>query len=210
MFSKENFEKYAILSLIRFYDPNLQSMLSTDKKHEKPDFQSGELGIGIEVTEAISEKQGEERFIINNYFGKGLDGETVKAESEKRFGNKIRGKISVQNGVAVYSKYDGMFDTSEYMDSISNSILRKMEKLNNHYEIFNENWLYVFTHTSLIEIADIEVVCWNWFSNSGLNFDKIFLNCMNNIYSVDSTGNIVVIKIDNSDLMLLLNDASPG
>ncbi|MBI9011243.1 MAG: hypothetical protein JEZ08_03365 [Clostridiales bacterium] len=60
MYSKDFFEKYAILSLVRFYDSNLKVMLTDEKSYEKPDFQSRDLGVGIEVTEAITSKYGEQ------------------------------------------------------------------------------------------------------------------------------------------------------
>ncbi len=71
MYSKAYFEKYAILSLAWFVDKRLEIILADDENYESPDYQSEILGIGIEVVEAINSKQGEERFIVNEYFGEG-------------------------------------------------------------------------------------------------------------------------------------------
>lgn len=207
--SKDNFfERYAILSLVRFYNSDLKVMLSENENYEKPDFQSKDLGIGIEVTEAITTNQGEQRFIVNEYFGKGLDGVTIKEEAEKRFGKRIKGRIKVHDGFTEYREFDGMVNTSRYLDMAAISILEKTVKLNSLYEVFNANWLYVFIHTSILNVDDIKERSTEWFSDDKRNFDKIILNCIDKLFIVDNASKISVVSIDESGLRKLKADAS--
>lgn len=103
MYSKVYFEKYAILSLSWFVDNRLEIIIDDEKHYESPDFQSEVLDIGIEVVEAISFDQGEERFIVNEYFGRGSKAQDIIEKAESRFGSKIKGKITNVDNVSIYS-----------------------------------------------------------------------------------------------------------
>jgi hypothetical protein len=117
MYNKQFYEKYALISLIKCFSIDLQLMLDDKCDYESPDYQSDVLSIGIEVVEAISSRQGEERFIINEYFGKGLDSVTLKKDAEERF-KKIRGKINIVEDLATYSHEPNGFVMSSRLNLI--------------------------------------------------------------------------------------------
>lgn len=78
---KKYMEQYARLSLIYCYNKELSLL----QDRENPDWQSEELGIGMEVTEALEQKDGRKRFVINQYFKKGLFDQNVKKEFEEKY-----------------------------------------------------------------------------------------------------------------------------
>jgi hypothetical protein len=206
MFNKVYFEKYAILSLAWFVDKQLEPMLEDDENYESPDFQSEILDIGIEVVEAINSKQGEERFIVNEYFGKGVEAQNIIKEAEDRFGSKIKGKIINVNDVAVYGHSKGLVNFSNHLMYVQDKINLKTKKLNGNYKRFGENWLYVFTHSSLINEHDIKSVCDDWFEFTSDSFSLIILNCIDTIYAV-SKDNIRSYELNDEQLRMLKVEA---
>ena len=67
------------------FDLLLNKELSLLQDRENPDWQSEELGIGMEVTEALERKDGRKRFVINQYLKKGLFDQNVKKEFEEKY-----------------------------------------------------------------------------------------------------------------------------
>ncbi len=55
--SKKYMEMYALLSLVYCYDKSLSVL----KEGEKPDWQSHDLNIGLEITEALEKNDGRKR-----------------------------------------------------------------------------------------------------------------------------------------------------
>lgn len=203
-YDKYYFEKYAILSLALCYDKQLLQMYCDQNKYESPDFQSQALGIGLEVTEAITAKQGEERFIINQYFGKGTPGKQVIEKAEKRFGRKIKGKIYSVNDIAVYSEHKGLYDFSIHRGLIKEKILVKTIKLNSNYKLFNNNWLYIYANTSLLITSDIVNMLLELqllLKNYVIKFDKIFINNLNEIFVITKLNDISSISVDKDTLI---------
>ncbi|MBI9011242.1 MAG: hypothetical protein JEZ08_03360 [Clostridiales bacterium] len=101
-----------------------------------------------------------------------------------------------------------MTNTSRYLDMAAISIREKTVKLNSLYEVFNANWLYVFIHTSILNVDDIKERSTEWFADDKRSFDKIILNCIDKLFIVDSALKISVVSIDESGLSKLKADAS--
>lgn len=200
--SKENSEKYAFISLSLCYDKRLADMNYIDIKKESPDFQiqdeSKNLSIGIEITEALNNLQGEERFVKNRYFGKNIPADKIIADITKRFGKKIGKKFRNIDNTAVYSYNDKLFDIDIFIEELKNSIIEKTGKLDN-YKIFNNNWLYVFSRTSLLNIDDIKKLI----SAVEIKFDKIFINCIDKIFIIDTSKNVSYVNLNNLTLKLI-------
>jgi hypothetical protein len=192
------YEKYAILSLALCYESNLIALLNDKCKSESPDYQSTDLNIGIEVAEAITTRQGTHRSIVNQYFGKGLQGQDIKEAAEKRY-PKIIGRISVCDGHAVYSEHDGLSNFRGHIELIRQRIYQKTEKLNNGYKIFARNWLYIYAHVDL-EPFDVDEVIKGIYSNHSLNYDKIFINCIDRLYVISDFDNFEVIEVEHEIL----------
>ena len=197
-YNKNFYEKYAILSLSTCYDKQLLELKNLENKRESPDYQSAKLDIGIEVTEAITTKQGDHRFIINQYFGQGLRGEEVKEAAEKRF-PQIIGRISVYSSVAIYSEHDGLSDFSVHIKLIKQSIVQKTKKLNSGYTLFARNWLYIFAHVCL-ELFDIDRILEEIHHDQPRDFDKVFINCIDRLYVISNYSKIETIEVENETL----------
>lgn len=192
-YNKDYFEKYALLSLVYCYDDKLHSM----KKHERPDWIDENRSIGIEVTRALSPKDGERESIIERYFCKGYTPEEIinKANRELKC-NKDMFKIA--DGICYVEKNVNYSDVKQL---IIDTINTKISKLNSHYDKFNENWLYVFADSSLLDDGDIEEIVLK-INNIGDNssFDKIFINIIDKIYVIEDNS---YSKIDVTDSELV-------
>ena len=188
-YNKEYFEKYALLSLVYCYDDKLHSM----KKHERPDWIDENRSIGLEVTRALSPKDGERESIIERYFCKGYTPEEIinKANRELKC-NKDMFKIA--DGFCYVEKNVNYSDVKQL---IIDTINTKISKLNSHYDKFNKNWLYVFADNSLLDDGDIEEIILK-INNIGDNssFDKIFINIIDKIYVIEDNS---YSKIDVTD-----------
>ena len=192
--TRKYFESYALFSLVNNYD----SMLEKMEKSDKPDLQSQYLNIGIEVTESINKKKGNERFHLNRFFGRNLSpNEVLRLSNETE---ALKGKVEIIAGLAVYSHYDGLFDTSIIFDAIRKSIIDKTSKLNKNYKIFKNNWLYIFSGTSLVEKYDLEIIYNSWPVDDVIhNFDRIFINCYDRIFVVDKNKIITIIQLSDAE-----------
>lgn len=188
-YNKEYFEKYALLSLAYCYDDKLHSM----KKHERPDWIDENRSIGLEVTRALSPKDGERESIIERYFCKGYTPEEIinKANRELKC-NKDMFKIA--DGICYVEKNVNYSDVKQL---IIDAINTKISKLNSYYDKFNKNWLYVFADSSLLDDGDIEEIILK-INNIGDNssFDKIFINILDKIYVIEDNS---YSKIDVTD-----------
>lgn len=205
-FSKQYYEKYALLSLIYCYNSKLSVLL--DCKGESPDWQSYELGIGLEVVRAISEEEGELDSITNQLFGHGLSGEYIKKEVEKRFPKYVKNFEVVRN-IACVSE-DISFENN--CIKAINSIIKKTNKLNNEYTVFNNNWLYMFANLwadafnieGLIDIYN-ELIFKLKFKR---RFNKIFINDLDCIYVIEPNGCFTKLDLDSDMLARLKREAS--
>lgn len=75
------------------------------------------------------------------------------------------------------------------------------------YTTFNNNWLYVFSGTSLLRESDITKIISLFFNNKKRNFDKIFINAMDKVYVVDSLSNLSSFEINDDQLKKLKKEA---
>lgn len=200
---KEYIEWYALLSLIYCYDENLSPL--KDSKVEEPDWQSEALDIGLEVTEALESDDGRKRSVINNYFGKGLDGNIIKNHVEKEY-PEYSHFVNVVGNTACFSLYCDMIPKIEQVVA---AIVSKTAKLNEHYKKYKNNWLYVFA-PDLFADFDIPYV-FNAYrertSQYHIQFDKIFINAHDCIFILTLEGLNDQILISDSNLKRLKKDA---
>lgn len=199
-YGKRYFEEYAKLSLAECYDRSLNRLI----KSESPDFYSDELSIGLEVVEAITEEESEQMAVIDEYFGRGLDGSYIKEEAGKRF-PYIKGKIECIDHTAIYAEHNGCYDFKIHLMLLERSIENKTEKLNSIYKVYNHNWLYVFTATPLFTQNDIEEFLRNYRSDKKLQYNKVFVNCYDKIFIINSYTTVESIDVDKDTLQHLKN-----
>lgn len=181
MITNEYMERYALLSLVCCYDKDLSSLI----KSEKPDWQSRELDIGMEVTEALSFDDGRKRFVLSKYFCKGLDGNYVKDQIGQNY-PEYYSNIDVSGNVACYSE---IYDMNDKIRQVIESINQKTKKLNRHYTIFKNNWLYVFAPNLFCDI-DIPAICEGYQESVSKNkniFDKLFIYARDSIFVLNDS-----------------------
>lgn len=193
-YTKEYYERYAINSLIKCYDSRLESL----EKSERPDYQSKDLDIGIEVTRAIN--NGERLFRINSVFGKNVPAEERKKMYEKRFPKSIGEEIMVVNNCLVASETKHPISSNIYMDLIIRAILKKNNLLNNGYAKFNNNWLYIFSQSASLNEYDIECVSRNIELYDKINYSKIFINCTDRIFVINNINSNMENKVESIDI----------
>lgn len=188
-YNKEYFEKYALLSLVYCYDDKLHSM----KKHERPDWIDENRSIGLEVTRALSPKDGEINSIINRYFGKGYSPEEIINKANR----ELKCNKDMFKSADGFSYVEKNVNYSDVKQLIIDTINTKISKLNSHYDKFNKNWLYVFADNSLLDDGNIEEIILK-INNIGdnNNFDKIFINIIDKIYVIEDN---LYSKIDVTD-----------
>ncbi len=201
-YSKDYFECYARITLETCFDSKLKALSHLDS----PDFQSEELGIGLEVVEAISKKEGEQRRYINEYFGKNHPPEYIKEKMESR-NKKMKGHIEIFENMVIFDYYKGLYDTKIHHEFIKDKIKEKSEKLNtiyydhlkNHHK-FKDHWLYIFTHTQLLEKHDIIEIVNVIELHENFNFNKIFIDCIGTLYIINDFRDIEILEVKGEDM----------
>ena len=201
-YSKDYFECYARITLETCFDSKLKALSHLDS----PDFQSEELGIGLEVVEAISKKEGEQRRYVNEYFGKNHTPQYIKEQMESR-NKKMKGSIEIFENMAIFDPYKGLYDTKIHHELIKAKIEDKSKKLNtiyydhlkNHHK-FKDHWLYVFAHTQLLEKHDIIEIVNSVELHENFNFNKIFIDCIGTLYIINDFRDIEILEVKGEDM----------
>lgn len=202
-YTKEYFERYALLSLQECYDNKFS--FQNFHKGESPDWYSLELSIGLEVTRAMSKSEGENEFITNKYFGKGYGGNLIKKAAAKRFHKDL---FKVIDNIA-YTEW--FCDFSKYRNEVKDALVKKTKKLNGNYNQFTSNYLYIFTNTGLLETDDIKQIidmAQGELADCAIQFDRIFFNTINAIFVYSPTEPIQKISIEDNILAMLKEAAA--
>lgn len=198
--SKDLFERYAILVLMEVYDSRLITMYNDQKSYESPDWQSRNLQIGIEVTQALDELEGEERSIINKVFGNGYSPQEVIDMVNKLSNGKMNGKVKDYNGLIAYSYHNGLFSYKFHINKILNSLEVKHRKLNFKFATFKENWLYIYSGTSTLHSHDFDPIIIEYkklCEFSEFKFQKIFIDCIIHIFIIDENFKVSYVELED-------------
>ena len=193
--TKEYYEAYAKISLIDIYNKKLISAKTIGK--ESPDIQDDLNNIGIEVTRSSSNAECMTDAITNNLFNKGYKLDELKSLINKKY-KSFNGSIGQIDNFNYISPYKGLISTSTTIENIKNRIIEKSKLFYDHYKIYNENDLYVFTGNSTLNICDIQEVIDN-LQNIKIPFDKIFINCIDKIFILNK--NDIVQKNINTEAL---------
>ena len=208
MSNLEDYEKYAMYCLIECYDKKLKPML--DCKNERPDWQSNELKLGIEVTKAMPEGLGEKISVVNRYFGKGKTPEEIIEEYEKEDvkNRKIIEKCETENDVVPFvTMFNG--DFSKVQQCVIDSIKSKTTKLNSGYKLFGNNWLVVGIDAcgELFEDHIQNIIDGAFKEEEKLNFSKIFIINSNKLFVIEDKKLVNLIEV-NEEIRKKLKDLS--
>ena len=201
--TKEYMEWYAVLSLVYCYEKKLHMFF--DCKEEEPDWQSEKLDIGLEVTEALEPEEGRKRSVINRHFGKNQEGDIVKQQIEKSY-PEYSDQIGVVDGKAYFFE---SYDTPSKINQTLDTIKSKTKKLNDHYKIFSNNWLYIFTPHLFLDsdILQIQFDYLEYATQFPVKFDKIFFNLQSELIVLNSGGIEKHISISENLLMKIKAEA---
>ena len=201
-YGKKYFERYALLSLIKCFDYNLEGLLDDD--FEAPDWQSEELDLGIEVTQAISETDGELRSIINRYFNNGLGGSLIRKVIQKKHHKYVGNFEEIDNRSICVIPYQTAIEKNKILESI----IGKTFKLNKNYKVFKNNWLYVFADIALYEEDILDIIEMIKSNNvNKIQFDKIFINITDKIFVIDNYMTVKEHHVENELLKWLKLEA---
>lgn len=153
------------------------------KPSEMPDWYSPANNIGLEVTENITPLEGERRKTLNNaYKNKISYGELVKSDKKQRLKNRLYKLDGTDNYIYVDVKKN---------PSIEPCIRKKLEKLNDNFNVYPQNWLFIiddgafapngFEHLDVPKITELhkqyktvfnKYIVYNWSKVAILTFDN--------------------------------------
>lgn len=193
--TKEYYEAYAKISLIDIYNKKLVSAKIINK--ESPDIQDNLNNIGIEVTLSSSNIECITNSISNNLFNKGYKLLELKNKISEKY-KSFNGSIGQVDNINYISPYKGLINTSTFLENIKKCIVKKSELFYDHYKIYSENDLYIFTGNATLDIYDIQKVIDN-LQNVKIPFNKIFINCMDKLFICDK-NNIIKKSISTEKL----------
>lgn len=201
-YNKNYFERYAQLLLSKVIDEKYIYLDSL----ESPDFQDNKNKlIGLEVTRAITSNEGKFTYFLNDSLGKKIKKPDLM-ERAQRMG--LNPYIHQEDGFTAYSETEGLKDTKGMMKTVSDSIKEKLTKLNNNYETFKSNELFVFLNFTY-ELYDIRhIINFIDINDYKIKFDKIYMYNNINLYEYKfKTDRIREITLENVDLKELKTDA---
>ena len=175
-------EIYALLSVKRLGS----EYKGIYKKIESPDWINEHDDIGIEVTQALLQYEGEAQKVIDKFLGMRLE-DIPQAEIEpfldraEFFCGRLQA-INTENGTHSY-----VFKTLYRFD-------KKLYKLNTNYSLMKRNCFYIFLHKDNVVYSDIEYIFENikvQQSRKKNKFNTVFLNCIETIYVLDFNLGII-------------------
>ena len=156
-------ELYAVVMLKYFWKPYVADFI----KEESPDWVSHTLGLGMEVSQALLQQDGEAQKFIELYLGK-------------------RREEIPQSAMERYEEQDGYARRAQYR------FAKKLEKLNRNYTAYLYNGLYLFLHTDRPqpeEIAELAESMRLGQQQQQRQFRYVFLDCITRLYIADFEHN---------------------
>ncbi len=153
------------------------------KPSEMPDWYSLGNNIGLEVTENITSLEGERRKTLNNaYKNKIPYDELVKSDKKQR----LKDGLCKLDGTDIYTYVDVKINPS-----IEKCVHKKLEKLNNNFNVYPQNWLFIiydsifapngFEYLDVPKITELhkqyktvfnKYIVYNWSEVAVLTFDN--------------------------------------
>lgn len=149
-------------------------------KWESPDWYNSRIDFGVEVSQALLPKDGQEESFLRTYLGK------RKSQLPKNAFERFGDRLYFYNNRLWALLDDGTSQISRE-EKIRTRFLCKLRKLNKNYRQCKTNSLYLFTHSEIGE-TDAKTIAKNLRSlqkNSTFRFDIVFLDCRSSVYVMD-------------------------
>ena len=173
-------EIYAITALKYFWRGYVKGFV----KWESPDWYHEKAGIGIEVSQALLPKDGQEENFIETYLGK------HRAEIPEEAALRYKNRLYFYND-RLWALLDDGTSSVPCEEKILVRFKSKLAKLNANYLPCETNALYLFAHAEPNEktvsrlrkqMAEIQ-------RSEARRFDLIFLDCNSTLYILDFRQN---------------------
>ncbi len=190
-------EIYAITALKYFWRGYTKGFA----KWESPDWYHKEAGIGIEVSQALLPKDGQEENFIETYLGK------HKSDIPEDAARRYKNRLYFYNDRLWALLEDGESGISR-KEKIITRFQSKLAKLNTNYRRCRINALYLFAHEELTEdiVEDIRVQLSDIQKSAQRRFDLVFLDGKSMIYILDLNQNETEIIPIPEKAQLFLNE----
>lgn len=166
-------EIYAITVLKYFWRGYKKGFI----KWESPDWYNSRIDFGVEVSQALLPKDGQEESFLSNYLGKRKS--QLPPNAFERFGSRLY----FYNDRLWALLDDGTSEIS-YQEKIRTRFQSKLQKLNKNYRQCRTNSLYLFAHTELSEEEAKEAAkeLRAMQKDKLFRFDLVFLDCKTAVY----------------------------
>lgn len=178
-FEKLYNEIFAILSLKYFWRDYSDGFV----KGESPDWYNKTASVGIEITQAIMQEDGEAQSVVNQYLGK------LREEIPGDVLSRYSGRTYFYNDrLWAILPEAGKEDTLTACEKALYRFNKKLERLNSNYTHFRLNALYLYLHESGQgdrEIAELIGKMKEAQQHSERKFKTVFLNCVNALRVAD-------------------------
>ncbi len=183
-FEKLYNEIFAILSLKYFW----RDYSDGYAKGESPDWYNKNASVGIEITQAIMQEDGEAQSVVNQYLGR------LKGDIPEDILLRYAGRAYFYNDrLWAIMPAEGVEDKLSACEKALYRFGKKLERLNSNYTEFDTNALYLYLHESNItdgEIADFIHRVRTLQQPCERRFDIAFLNCVNALRVADLNAGI--------------------
>lgn len=173
-------ELYAVVMLKYFWKPYVADFI----KEESPDWVSHTLGLGMEVSQALLQQDGEAQKFIELYLGKRR--EEIPQSAMERYGEALYFYNERLWALRLPEEQDGYVRRAQYR------FAKKLEKLNRNYTAYLYNGLYLFLHTDRPqpeEIAELAESMRLGQQQQQRQFRYVFLDCITRLYIADFEHN---------------------
>ena len=173
-------EIYAITALKYFWRGYEKGFV----KWESPDWYHEKAGIGIEVSQALLPKDGQEENFIETYLGK------HKAEIPEEAARRYENRLYFYND-RLWALLDDGTSSVPCEEKILVRFRSKLAKLNANYLPCETNALYLFAHAEPNEktVSRLQEQMAEIQRSEARRFDLIFLDCNSTLYILDFRQN---------------------
>jgi len=196
-FEKLYNEIFAIVSLKYFWSGYADGFI----KGESPDWFNAEAGVGVEISQALLQADGEAQSIVNQYLGK-LKSQ-IPPEALSRYGERAY----FYNGRLWAITPEGGPDCNAgFAEKALFRFCEKLEKLNCNYTLFGLNSIYLYLHAmpTPSEAAAIASRMRELQAGRDARFDVVFLNGVNALHVARlATGAVETVPIPDDALAFL-------
>lgn len=183
-YDKKYYEELALRTLYTFVDEAYYELKNLDK----PDLQSSNKKIGIEVVRGINEHEGRCQTFINEYF---LEESNLKFLHRKMKDMNIGSAeifVDDKTKMKAFCAYDGLEDMHDKMKFLSIRIQNKISLFKTYEQIFNFRGIYIFCGWCFNKEDIYEIVS---HLDKPIDIDMIYFDCQNCIQLYNTEDNII-------------------